>query len=155
MKNIIRNIILVGAMGAVAVMCVGLALYEYVPSSLTIAKASQYERTADTVKNVGDSKEVQELLETQNYGGNSSSNTPVVKTNIVLKEYDVSKADLARYRAVGAYVQGRADPFAEVTENDTVSGGGATGTNTSTTSGNTGSNGSSSDGTFYNSSKKK
>lgn len=156
MKNIFGNIILVGAMGAAAVMCVGLALYEYAPSNVTIARASQYDTSKETANMLSDSKEVQDLLATQSFSGNSSSNTPVVKTNIILKEYEVSKADLARYRAVGAYVQGRADPFAEVTENDTVNGGGATGTNISNPSGNGGSsNGSSSDGTFYNSSRKK
>ena len=157
MKNTIGNIVLVGAMGAVVIMCVGLALYEYVPNNLTISKASQYETSSETAEILNDSKDIQDLLSTQSQNGNNSGDSPVVKTNIILKEYDVSRADLARYRAIGAYVQGRSDPFAEVTEHDTVNGGGATGT--STTTGNSGSgNGSnttSSDGTFYNTARTK
>ena len=157
MKNMIRDILLVCAMGAVAMMCVGIALSEYVPSGITIARASQYEKEQETVDILNDADDVQESLATQALASSSKSdNSPMVKTNIILKEYDVSKADLARYRAVGSYVQGRADPFAEVPVGPAVSGGGATGVNTTgnTTSGNT-TNTTASDGTFYNTARTK
>ena len=158
MKNIIRDIFLVCAMGAVAIMCVGLALYEYVPSGLTIARASQYEKTEETAEILSDAKEVQDLLAAQAIGSSATANnSPIVRTNIILKEYDVSKADLARYRAVGSYVQGRSDPFAEVPAEPTVNGGGATGVNVTgnQSGGNTTTNTTASDGTFYNTARTK
>jgi len=159
MKNVIRDVFLVCAMGAVAIMCVGLALYEYVPSGLTIARASQYEETEETAEILSDAKEVQDLLAAQAIGSSATANnSPIVKTNIILKEYDVSKADLARYRAVGSYVQGRSDPFGEVSVGPAgTNGGGATGTNVTgnQSGGNTTTNTTSSDGTFYNTAKTK
>lgn len=148
MSNSIRNIILICAMGAVAIMCVGLFLYDYIPSGLTVSKANEYETASTTTEVLSDVKTAQELLTAQTSSTSSTSGTtPVVKTNIVLKEYDVSKADLALYQASGDYVKGRSDPFAEVTVDNT--------TGTGTTSGGTVTNTVVSDGTFYNSTKVK
>ena len=147
MKNSVRNIILVCAMGAVAIMCVGLFLYDYIPSGLTISKANEYETAPATTETLSDVKAAQELLSSQTLSTTSTSGTTsVVKTNIVLKEYDVSKTDLAIYKQQGDYVQGRSDPFAEVTEEEIKNGNTATGTGTTTTV---------SDGTFYNSTRVK
>lgn len=148
-KDTVRNIILICAMGAVAIMCIGLLLYDYIPSGLTVSKASEYETASSTTEILSEAAEAQRLLAEQSTSTSSTSaSVPSVKTNIVLKEYDVSKADLTRAKVNGVIETGRADPFAEVTA--TSSGNSDTtvttpGTTTTTTS----------DGTFYNSTKVK
>lgn len=156
MKNTFRNVILICAMCAVVIMCVGLLMFDYIPTSLTVSKANQYETAAGTTEVLSDAQEAQSLLTAQSSSTSSTSaNTPAVKTNIVLKEYDISKTDLAMYKASGSYQSGRADPFAEVTE-DT----GDDDENSEDTTDNSSSETSKkttpvSDGTFYNSSKVK
>lgn len=150
MKNPVKNIILICAMAAVAIMCVGLFLYDYIPSGLTVSKASQYETEATTTEILSDAQEAQSLLTAQSQSTSSTSaSTPTVKTNIVLKEYDVSKTDLAMYKQSGSYKSGRADPFAEVTTETTSE------SSSETTAGSTTTPTTSSDGTYYNSSKTK
>jgi len=145
-KNTVRNVILICAMCAVAIMCIGLLVYDYIPTSLTVSKANEYETTQATTEVLSDATEAQKLLTEQTTSKNSTSgSTPVVKTNIVLKEYDVSKADIQRAKINGDLEQGRADPFAEVTATSSGSTSGATGENTTTVS----------DGTYYNSTRVK
>lgn len=152
MNSVTRNILLVSAMGAAAIMGIGLFLYDYNPNGLNIAKASEYETESSTTEILSDVKKAQELLTSQSTSTSlTSGETPVVKTNIVLKEYEVSKADLAIYTANGDYKKGRADPFAEVVEESAPSSGTTpTGSNQqgTTTSGETTQV---SDGTYYNS----
>ena len=167
MKNTIRNVILVLAMVAVAIMCVGIFLYDYIPTGLTVSNANKYETEATTTELLSDVKEAQSLLNNQGNGSGSTSTMPSsVKTNIVLKEYDISKTDLAIYSQRGDYKSGKADPFAEVSSSNSNS------SNTSTV-GDSGTNGTASvsesttisaqnttaspqsDGTFYNSSRQK
>lgn len=151
MKNTIKNVILVCAMGSIAIMSVGIYLYDYIPSGLTVSKASQYETAASTTETLSAAQEAQSLLTTQTSSTSSTSaSKPTVKTNIVLKEYNVSKTDLAIYQQSGSYVQGRADPFAEVTADNSNDGSQAGSTTTTTTNNTT-----VSDGTYYNSSKVK
>ena len=61
-----KNGILICALIAVAVMCVGLFLYEYVPNGLTVSKANTYEVTAETTEVLNDAGKAQELLSKQN-----------------------------------------------------------------------------------------
>ena len=160
MKNSVKNVILICGISAVAIMCVGVVLYDYIPSGVTVSKANQYETLATTTEILSDAQEAQSLLQDQQQSTTTKAATsPIVKTNIVLKEYDVSKTDLAMYKASGSYQSGRADPFAEVTtqKEETSTSGETTQTNSSSTTTNqsTTSSESSSDGTYYNSSRKK
>lgn len=154
MGNTIKNVILVLALSAVAIMCIGLFLYDYIPSGLTVSKANQYETASTTTEALSSAQEAQKLLTDQSQSTTSTSgSTTPVKTNIVLKEYDVSKSDLEMYHRSGSYVSGRPDPFAEVKVEDTNT----TGT-TSSGTGNSTSNGTTtkpSDGTFYNTAHQK
>ena len=146
MKNSMKNVILICAMSAVAIMCIGLLLYDYIPSGLTVTEANQYETSTATSEILSDAKEAQDLLAEQRSSTSSTSAVvPTVKTNIVLKEYDISKTDLAIYDANGDYDHGRPNPFAEVTVESSSD---STETPTSTTT-------TQSDGTFYNSTKVK
>lgn len=148
MKNSGKNIILLLALSATAIMCVGLFVYEFVPSGLAVPKASEYTTETATTEVLSDAKEANELLTSQNMSTSSTGGSkPVVKTNIVLKEYDVSKTDLALYKASNSYVPGRSDPFAEVSAQESESSGDGSSTATTTTT--------PSDGTFYNSTRVK
>ena len=110
-----KNVILICALSAVAIMSIGLFLYDYIPSGLTVTKASQYETSSSTTEILSDSKDAQALLTTQSTSTDSESgSTSSVQTNIVLREYTISKSDLAMYQSSGDLQQGRADPFAEV-----------------------------------------
>ena len=55
-----------------------------------------------------------ELLDSESSTSSMSGITSTTQTNIILKEYNISKSDLALYKASGDLEQGRADPFAEV-----------------------------------------
>lgn len=152
MNSMVKNIILICALSAVAVMCVGLFLYDYIPSGLTVSKASQYETSTSTTEVLSGAQEAQSLLTSQNQDSSSTSgSTSDLKTNIVLKEYDVSKTDLARYQQEGDYEKGRPDPFAEVEKPDT----GNETSNTVQEPGNGNTTTAPSDGTFYNTAHKK
>ena len=110
-----KNVILICALSAVAIMSIGLFLYDYIPSGLTVTKASQYETSSSTTEVLSDSKEAESLLTSQSTSTDSESgSTSSVQTNIVLREYTISKSDLAMYQSSGDLQQGRADPFAEV-----------------------------------------
>ena len=157
-----KNIILICALIAVSIMCVGLFLYDYVPSGLLVAKANTYETSGETTKILDDALDAQEMLTSQSQGSSSTSDsTESVKTNIILKEYNISKTDLAMYKQSGDLQQGRDNPFAEIPAEEEV----GTGDNNSSSGGttssptNSGSTASSqnvvSDVTFYNSSKVK
>ena len=112
MNDATKNIILICALAAVAIMCVGLALFDYVPSGLTVSKANQYETEASTTEVLSDSQEAQELLSQQS---TSSGTTSTTQKQVILQEYSVSKTDIAIAQSTGQYQPGRADPFAEVT----------------------------------------
>lgn len=158
MKSEVKNVLLILGMCAIAIMCVGLLLYDYIPNGLTVSKANQYETSAKTTEVLSDAQDAQSLLSSQTSSSNTT--TPTVKTNVVLKEYDVSKTDLALYKAEGSLEQGRPDPFAEVTAEDTANTT-ADGTNTTSQPGTTGGGNSStssrpsSDGTYYNTARTK
>ena len=138
-------------------MGVGLFLYDLIPTGITVSKAQTYEQEEETTKVLSDSKEAQTLRNEKTTSKNSTSgSSTTVKTNIVLKEYDVSKTDLARYTQSGSYQKGRPDPFAEVkTETATTGEGDNSTTSTAGTSGSTEKSSQVSDGTFYNSTKVK
>lgn len=146
MNNAIRNVVLVCAMCAVAVMCIGLLFYDYIPSGLAIAKVNEYERDSETVEIIDGAKNAREESNKQTSNSGSSS-TPTVKTNIVLKEYDVSKADIQRAKINGTIETGKADPFAEPIVPSSGNTSGATGETTTIVQ--------PSDGTYYNSSRVK
>ena len=85
-----KNVMLICALVAVAVMTVGLFLYEYVPSGLTVSKANTYEVTAETTEVLNDASTAQELLSEQSSSTSSQSGSSGnVQTNIVLKEYNI------------------------------------------------------------------
>jgi len=175
MTNIVRNVFLVGAMCAVIIMCVGIFLYDYIPTGIEIPVANHYEQSTEIPKIL---EEAQSIDPVDIYGDDGSdSYSQVSKKNIITQTYEVSKTDLAVYKQRGDYVTGRANPFAEVQNESTVQesettqeqGAGST-PSSPTTSGNTNSTGSSgsgsssssgssrtekSDGTFYNSTKTK
>lgn len=149
MGNAIKNVILICALSAVAIMCVGLFLYEYIPGGLEVSKANTYETLTETTKALSDASEAQKLLTEQRQTTTSTSGTnSPVKTNIVLKEYEVSKTDLAIYQQSGDYVRGKANPFAEVKQQEEKPNEDSTSSNENTVE-------QPSDGTFYNSTKKK
>lgn len=115
MKNPVGNLILILGLCALAIMTVGLTLYDYIPSGLTVSKANQYEVEAKTTEALSGAKDAQELLSSQSHSvfsqsGSSSS----VQSNIVYKEYSISKSDLALFKSSGLLEQGRANPFAEI-----------------------------------------
>lgn len=60
-----KNGILICALVAVAIMTVGLFLYEYVPNGLTVSKANTYEVTSETTEVLNDAGKAEELLSKQ------------------------------------------------------------------------------------------
>lgn len=121
---------------------------------LTISKANRYETADSTTEALSGAQEAQELLVSQTSSKTSTSgDSSTPKTNIVLREYNVSKTDLAIFTQEGAYKRGRPDPFAEVTASPANSSS-ASGSSNVGGSSNTG-NQTSSDGTYYNSSRVK
>lgn len=153
MKSSVRNALLILALGTVIIMCVGIFLYDYIPSGLTVSKANQYETTAATTAILSDAQEAQALLTAQTQSTSSTTiSTPTVKTNIVLTEYDVSRSDLAMYNRSGSYEPGRPDPFAEVTATPTST---STSNASNSTVVNTTTNTTPSDGTYYNTARTK
>lgn len=154
MKKTTRNVILICALSSVAIMCVGLFLYDYIPNGLTVSKPNQYETASTTTEVLSDAKQAQELLTAQSQTTTSESgSTTTVQTNIVLKEYTISKSDLAMAKQAGKVEQGRADPFAEVTASESSQGNNSSGNENGEVKPSEPSI--PSDGTFYNSSKKK
>ena len=155
MKKTVRDVILICALASVAIMCVGLFLYDYIPTSLTVSKPNQYETASTTTEVLSDAKKAQELLTAQSKTTTSElGSTSTVQTNIVLKEYTISKSDLAIAKQEGKVEQGRPDPFAEVTA-DEGNGNGNEGNSGSNNQQNPSEPTIPSDGTFYNSSKQK
>lgn len=151
MKNTIRNIILIIALSAVAIMSIGIFLYDYIPSGLTVTEASHYETTGATTEVLSEAKEAQEKLTatSQSTTMSEGTTTSTMQTNIVLKEYTITKGDIAMAKSIGEVEQGRPDPFAEVQAETTPSGGSSGESSAETTPSEP------SDGTFYNSSKQK
>ena len=144
MKKLTRNLILLVAVAAVGLMSVGILVYNYIPTDVAIAKPNTYEVDIETTKVLSDATESSNLL-SQITGSSSGS--------------DVTKTDLARYKASGAYVSGKSDPFSDAPE-PTVEENNDGNTNTSSTKpGNTnntvGGSTVQSDGTLLNSASKK
>lgn len=164
MKSIFGNILLVVALSAVIIMGIGVVLFEYSPTSIAIAKPNTYEVDSSTTKILADIKEDSKNL----YGESDiSSDNATADANIILQTYDVTSADLQRFRNIGAYKNGKADPFKETktqttteTANGSTSSNGSTqtqGTTSSTTSsgGTNNTTSQKSDGTLFNSTSKK
>ncbi len=156
MKKLTRNLILLVAVAAVGLMSVGILVYNYIPTDVAIAKPNTYEVDIETTKVLSDATESSNLL-SQITG--SSSGSDEIKTSIILQTYQVTKTDLARYKASGAYVSGKSDPFSDAPE-PTVEENNDGNTNTSSTKpGNTnntvGGSTVQSDGTLLNSASKK
>lgn len=152
-----KNAFLVIGLGAVAVLCVFLFLYDYMPSGLNITKANSYETDPKTAEVLSDSQAIQTTLSEQN-SESSDSASSVGQSNVLFTMHDVTKADIAAASRAGILDQGRPDPFAEIVpeeENPDGTGGEtgdpSSGNTTVDPSGNTGS----SDGTFYNTAKQK
>ncbi len=113
---------------------------------LTVTKANQYETASSTTEILSDSLEARELLSNNN-SSQWGSTTSTVQTNVILKQYSVSKADIGMAVRQGILEQGRADPFAEVTSepepgNSGDTGSGNSGSGNGQASGNTTSGGS-------------
>jgi len=101
-KSIFGNILLVVALSAVIIMGIGVVLFEYSPTSIAIAKPNTYEVDSSTTKILADIKEDSKNL----YGESDiSSDNATADANIILQTYDVTSADLQRFR------NGKADPF--------------------------------------------
>ena len=73
MNKTVKNIILICALCAVALMCVGLFLYDYNPGGVTIAKANQYEVESATTEALGDAQDTQSILTEQTQTTTSKS----------------------------------------------------------------------------------
>jgi hypothetical protein len=131
MRKMLRNLILLVAICAIALMIVGISVYNYIPTDITIAQASTYETSSETTKVISDAKESADIV--GQITGNSSSSSSAT-TTIVLQTYEITKSDLNRYKNTGAYNNGKSDPFADVSEETTGS----------SSSGNTSNSGSSS-----------
>ena len=145
MKSIIKNAILIVALGALIIMIIGIFLYDYMPNSTTVAKANTYEATSDTTKVLSDiTTESQELFSKSTNDDSSSSATP----SIVLKTYNVSSSDLKQYASKQEYEKGKSDPFGDwkVSDAGTQDGNTSVGTTPAPTS-----NEVVGDGTMYNS----
>ena len=151
MKNTTRNLILILALSAVAIMSIGIFLYDYIPSGLTVTEASHYETSGATTEVLSEAKEAQEMLSATSQSTSTSPGTTSnsMQTNIVLKEYTITKGDIAMAKSIGEVEQGRPDPFAEVQAEDSSSGGSDSASSQVTTPNVP------SDGSFYNSSKQK
>jgi hypothetical protein len=142
-------------------MMVGIFVYNFIPTDVTVAKPSTYEVSSDTTKVLSDIPESEKALSSITGSSSSTSSTPT--TTIVLQTYEITKSDLAIYKAEGEYVSGKSDPFADAitssdnTDDNSQSSGTSSGsTNSSSQSGSTSSNSSSySDGTLLNSASKK
>lgn len=154
MKIAARNVILVIAISIIALMIVGIFLYDYIPTGMQVSQAKVYQADSNTIKALSDASDAQDLVLPSS---DSSGQSQIARTEIVLQTYDLTKADLQTYMAAGVYDRGRSNPFAVVeTTSTTNTQAGTAGTSTATSSG-SGSSGStnSSDGTFYNSTKTK
>jgi hypothetical protein len=154
MKNIGKNIILLLAIGAIALMIVGIFVYNYIPTDITIAKASTYEVSSETTKILSDAADSSNVL--GQITGSSSSSSGSTSTTIVLQTYEITKSDLKIYKNTGAYQSGKSDPFADVQQSSsedetstTTSSSGVTGSQSGSTTGNV------SDGTLFNSTSQK
>lgn len=157
MKSTIKNIILVVALSAVILMIMGVALYDYIPSGVTVAKANTYETDVATTKILSDIADLNE----NNFLKDDTMNSANTG-NVILQTYSITKADLALYRATGDLKQGKANPLKvqeESTEGNTSSGqtstGGQTGNTTSGSNTSSGNHTNSSDGTLFNSTSSK
>jgi hypothetical protein len=154
------------ALFAIMVMIVGIFLYDYIPNSITIAKANSYQRDSDTQSVIDDTSAASSLLSSLTSQSSNSSGTST--TTIILDTYEVTSSDLSVYKSSGAYTNGKADPFSDPvvqSTDDETGSSGSTGGNSgssvssgsSSTSGTTTNSSSSqtSDGTLFNSTSKK
>ena len=158
MKSMGKNIILMLALGAVIIMMLGIFLYDYMPTGITVSEANQYQTEPKTTQVLSDVSDINERT-------NSNSDSSSAQPTVILQTYNVGKSDLAIYRASGAYVPGRSNPFAEIntgtstqTGTTSSSSSSSSASTSSTSSGNTTTTTTTttttnvvSDGTFYNS----
>ncbi len=97
-----KNLILICSLSAVTIMCVGLFLFDYIPTSLTVSKANHYETSSDTLTVLSGAEEAKELLTQQNQQTSSQSgSTSTVQTNIIYDIYEITKSDLNSYKQSG------------------------------------------------------
>lgn len=82
-----------------------IALYEYTPNQKTISEMENYTRTAETAN------ALQEIATSDlaNKGNES-----------IIKSYSISSSDLSIYEKNASYDKGRANPFAEVDNEETT-----------------------------------
>lgn len=160
MKSTFKNIFLIVALSAVIIMIIGIALYDYIPTSVTVAKSNIYEVDEKTTKVLS---EVATLTQNTSIENDDSN-------NVVLQTYSVTKADLAVYQSDGAFQKGKANPLKKQEEpkdtgntddneintnsNNSTSQQGSTNTASSSNS-NTNSKTQVSDGTMFNSKSSK
>ena len=157
MKSTIKNIILVVALSAVILMIMGVALYDYIPTGVTVAKANTYETDVSTTKILSDISDLNE----NNFLKDDTMNSANTG-NVILQTYSITKADLALYRATGDLKTGKANPLKIQEESSgaasSIGGnsvGGQSGNTTSGSSNSSSNETNTSDGTLFNSSSSK
>jgi len=120
-KSVFKEVGIMILICVVIVLVIGIIFYDYVPNNKTVPSKIAYE----TPKNVKQEIEV-EITEYE-------------KTNIV---YEITDSDLDLYKSTKSYVPGKADPFADLSNevlveesvNNTGSVNGASGTSSSSSS---------------------
>lgn len=110
MKNAFKNIILILALSAVIIMVIAILLYDFIPSSSTVAEPNIYTADSKTTKVLSEIAEESSSLDSTTDGTSNGT-----KSNIVLKSYSITETDLALYSASKDYDKGKADPFADPT----------------------------------------
>ena len=90
MKIAARNVILVIAISIIALMIVGIFLYDYIPTGMQVSQAKVYQADSNTITALSDASDAQDLVLPSS---NSSSPSQIARTEIVLQTYDLTKAD--------------------------------------------------------------
>lgn len=119
-KSVFKEVGIMILICVLVVLVIGIIFYDYVPNNKTVPSKIAYE----TPRNVKQEIDV-EITEYE-------------KTNIV---YEITDSDLDLYKSTKSYVPGKADPFADLSNetveesvNNTVSVNGASGTNSNSSS---------------------
>lgn len=157
MKSILKNLILIVALAAVIVIVIAILLYDFIPTSSTVAEPNVYTADTETTKVLSEIAEESPSLNSST-GGATSGGT---ESSVVLRSYSITETDLALYAASNEYDRGKADPFADSTTSDDTGDGsdntgtGSDNTNTSGTGSSSNSGSTVSDGTLFNSTSSK
>lgn len=100
LKSVIKEIFIILLLSIAILLILGILFYDYIPTNKIIPAKATY-NTPEEVKN-----EIKEEV-----------NTDIDKTSIT---YEVTDSDLNIYKQTGSYVEGKANPFALATDENST-----------------------------------